>query len=833
MLGRRKLNLIPYFLCLITYTLCLDASVFKVRKPKDNLPVTSVNGDPVPVNAGDPWDPKHAPTPHVVNGSFDHPIESFVNKDESRTYYFPYEFSADQSWAIKVCVKSDFATIEAPLLVVVRQSVSIMSLNVPLTFSGAKLKYGKVCHTLCPLTNFDPRVPSGHEELDIELASNSADKVNFSLLVSNVTDFVIKTEQSITVNITASIPSVLEYHMPDKVRSVLVHAVSKDAQCMILAIQDIKCPFYDAERTVEYKGFYQTLTYQSGITITRKSFKDGKVYIVMILKPTNKECSGSDENVKDSTVKEVVLTVMPSISDTDFYEAIFGAFGFFLLVYIFSFIISVFLFVRKRRHSSFECASQSSISTVACSNPSIQTYGTVTASSSYASHTSVNPSVPEPLARRGSDVSLDETDMDKLPDAEHDKEVVRTKTTLYVSDLARKKEKHLKEKTSVYSWNLITIAIFYGLPVVQLVYINQKIVNLTGNQDLCYYNFLCSHKLWVFSDFNHVFSNVGYVLLGILFLLLVWRREALDTRHERESQRTEHYKPTGIPHHFGLFYAMGWALIMEGVLSASYHVCPNKANFQFDTAFMYVIATVCMLKLYQARHPDITAKSHSTWMLLSVVIFIGVVGVLQGGTAFWVVFIFFHILATFVLSTTIYYMGIWKLDRWIMRRVFRSLKMDLIAGSFRPTYPGRFVMLGIAVMLNLALDIFGLIKRPANFASFLLGVFIMNLMLYLLYYTAMKIRYKERIRWIPLMYIVLSFASWGAALHFFLLKNTSWQMTPAGSRERNKLCVILNFYDDHDIWHFVSSFSLFFSYMVLFTLDDDLENTPRDQINVF
>ena len=37
----------------------------------------------------------------------------------------------------------------------------------------------------------------------------------------------------------------------------------------------------------------------------------------------------------------------------------------------------------------------------------------------------------------------------------------------------------------------------------------------------------------------------------------------------------------GIPQHFGLFYALGIALIMEGVLSGCYHVCPSYSNFQF------------------------------------------------------------------------------------------------------------------------------------------------------------------------------------------------------------------------------------------------------------
>jgi hypothetical protein len=37
----------------------------------------------------------------------------------------------------------------------------------------------------------------------------------------------------------------------------------------------------------------------------------------------------------------------------------------------------------------------------------------------------------------------------------------------------------------------------------------------------------------------------------------------------------------GIPHNWGVFYALGIALAMEGVLSAAYHLCPNQSSFQF------------------------------------------------------------------------------------------------------------------------------------------------------------------------------------------------------------------------------------------------------------
>ena len=37
------------------------------------------------------------------------------------------------------------------------------------------------------------------------------------------------------------------------------------------------------------------------------------------------------------------------------------------------------------------------------------------------------------------------------------------------------------------------------------------------------------------------------------------------------------------------------------VIVGCYHICPNHSNFQFDTAFMYTIAILAMLKIYQFR----------------------------------------------------------------------------------------------------------------------------------------------------------------------------------------------------------------------------------------
>ena len=70
----------------------------------------------------------------------------------------------------------------------------------------------------------------------------------------------------------------------------------------------------------------------------------------------------------------------------------------------------------------------------------------------------------------------------QLPDADLEKDIFRTKTSITVSDLARKSPRVLARKSNLYHWNLATIAVFYGLPVVQLMVTYQEMSNSTGNQ---------------------------------------------------------------------------------------------------------------------------------------------------------------------------------------------------------------------------------------------------------------------------------------------------------------------------------------------------------------
>ena len=60
----------------------------------------------------------------------------------------------------------------------------------------------------------------------------------------------------------------------------------------------------------------------------------------------------------------------------------------------------------------------------------------------------------------------------------------------------------------------------------------------------------------------------------------------------------------GIPQHFGVFYAMGIALVMEGILSGCYHVCPSYNNFQFGKGCRIVH------KISSLPFPDLLVHLH-------------------------------------------------------------------------------------------------------------------------------------------------------------------------------------------------------------------------------
>ena len=179
----------------------------------------------------------------------------------------------------------------------------------------------------------------------------------------------------------------------------------------------------------------------------------------------------------------------------------------------------------------------------------------------------------------------------------------RTKSCLYVTDLSTKlnnptKTKSVYQKSQLYLGILFLISMFYSLPVLQMVFSFSYEQGVTGNQDICYYNDLCRKPLGLVRDFNHVFSNLGYCVFGLLFMCIVLFQQMKYKAFLKDNAAIKK-EEFGVPTQYGLYFSLGLALFMEGVMSSSYHVCPTNITFQFDTTFMYLIAVLMFMKLYQ------------------------------------------------------------------------------------------------------------------------------------------------------------------------------------------------------------------------------------------
>uniref|UniRef100_A0A8C1N7A2 SID1 transmembrane family, member 2 n=1 Tax=Cyprinus carpio TaxID=7962 RepID=A0A8C1N7A2_CYPCA len=701
------------------------------------------------------------------DAQFDVTYDDTVTSDNQTIYSYNHTVSRNKTEGVRVSVELLSESAQSPVLFVVRQKQAVLSFQVPLILRGLyqrKYQYTQVGRTLCqPPT----KALAETQFFYLDVSTLSSAGVHYQLRVSRVDSFTLQTDKKFSFNATPSQPQ-----RRSGVRVVISVCVSRSVQC----------PVYELDNNVAFIGMYQTMTTTAAITVQRKDFPSNSFYVVVVVKTEDEACGGPLRFYPLLPGYSFVHSVC-SLAEVYVMGMLF-CLGIFMSFYLLTFLVAC---VENKRYGTvFEDAALnlkhdatdngSTLSSEAVTDSLASTDGNC----GYRSLESVARSRQESLS------SVEEDDYDTLADIDSDKNIVRTKKFLCVSDLARKDKRILSKKYQIY-----------------------------------------------FCSFNNILSNLGYVLLGLLFLLIILQRDIL---HNRALERNESTAvECGIPKHFGLYYAMGTALMMEGLLSACYHVCPNYTNFQFDTSFMYMIAGLCMLKLYQKRHPDINASAYSAYACLAAVIFFSVLGVVfgKGNTAFWIVFSVIHILATLLLSTQLYYMGRWRLNSGILRRMLNVIYTDCIRQCSGPMYIDRMVLLVMGNIVNWSLAAYGLIKRPNDFASYLLAIAICNLLLYFTFYIIMKLRSGERIQCLALVCILFTAVVWGFALFFFLQGLSTWQKTPAESREHNRECILLSFFDDHDIWHFLSSIAMFGSFLVLLTMDDDLDTVQRDKIYVF
>ena len=151
-----------------------------------------------------------------------------------------------------------------------------------------------------------------------------------------------------------------------------------------------------------------------------------------------------------------------------------------------------------------------------------------------------------------------------------------------------------KRGLKTYSYTAAIVGFMLMIGAGQFVFANWHLMREEGDRDNCYYNDFCYRvSRWDDVPFNLMISNLVYIIHGLILGASVCYRDWNSKKRLTTTKLSKQEDPV-----FSIGYAFAWAMIFEGLFSLVYHLCPSKLTFQFDAAFMFVIAGLIVMSLY-------------------------------------------------------------------------------------------------------------------------------------------------------------------------------------------------------------------------------------------
>ncbi|ETN84189.1 hypothetical protein NECAME_07010 [Necator americanus] len=273
----------------------------------------------------------------------------------------------------------------------------------------------------------------------------------------------------------------------------------------------------------------------------------------------------------------------------------------------------------------------------------------------------------------------------------------------------------------------------------------------------------------------------------------------------------------GVYVNYGLEISMGLSLLCEAFASSIYHICPNATTYNLDTPFVQAVSVLLMLKLYGNRRKTIMPQFANT-AVTSVIVLDSIItmfaekSVLRGLVVITVI--------TAVLS------GI------LLLLLGPRLSFDRIRSGMIRNVSVSFA--AVAISMNaVVILVFILPLRRIETTQIVTLLCVVNAFVYLGYYVAMKCSSGECWCKFSSRCIYVATVLWIIALYFFFKEETNWALTPAQSRALNRPCVLLSFFDYHDLWHITSALASLLLLLGASSLDDDLWAIPTNDLSVF
>ena len=367
---------------------------------------------------------------------------------------------------------------------------------------------------------------------------------------------------------------------------------------------------------------------------------------------------------------------------------------------------------------------------------------------------------------------------------------------------------------SYYYKFLILIGIFYILPSLEFVFFQSQ-----DDKVICYYNNKCKHDLGIIPAFNAILSNIFYIVYGLIFCIIV--KKTFKYNHNGISL-------DGLDNSPALYYSLGITLIFEGLCSATYHICPTKLNFQFDTTFMFIGAILMFITIYQKR--NLAPYPMKIYSFVAFAVFMNILplsGLSNGFDAVFWGFIFLIMAYILVFgSIYLYYGKEYEFEFSSLQSLYHNVK------NLKMKEIPKFALLVCINSYTLGMYIYAAVTKP-NFTDWFLGVTIVNMLIYFVYYLVLKIKHKEKVQNIFYIWIVLDIITISLSLVYFLKTSSNIFLTIEESNELNKPCVIFDYFDYHDIWHILSATGLFIFINIVYFMDKNLNEQLDSDIAVF
>jgi hypothetical protein len=320
---------------------------------------------------------------------------------------------------------------------------------------------------------------------------------------------------------------------------------------------------------------------------------------------------------------------------------------------------------------------------------------------------------------------------------------------------------------------------------------------------------------------NNLMSNIPYVIIGLSLYAFLRYLRYLRLHHPSRLRYM-------VPSDEVILESLALSIVGEGICSMLYHVCPSRANFQLDTAFMFFISGLSIVELYR-KYCGHQPHWFVPYFILGVIILANFIGTLFDTDQTlehykWTFQLGILLLWFAVIVTVIYwqkrlqppnlkYVWKWKFG-WVVLVIVATITYITVGQSNDLANMILFTTVAACFILMVAYGIASIRCFPCNCGH---------------------IRCRQRCPLLAQFYwITLTLATaalWITALYQFYFNGVTDKVrSPAESREMNKKCleVLFNFFDYHDLWHILSSFGLLGQTLILVSLPENILNHNGD-----